>query len=85
MSRRNTVAKVGKHVVTFGGDGRDHLLTPEETARRLAVSISSLNKWRVAGTGPRFVRVGTRVRYHPADLAAYVTENTRRSTSQMSA
>ncbi len=100
MRKKNTAAKIGKRVVTFGdgGDPRpvmsakprhvaskgpsvDHLLTPEETAEFLRCSVSSLNKWRVYGGGPRFVRVESRVRYRFRDLIAYVDTKTCASTS----
>ncbi len=85
MRGRNTVKKIGKHIVSFAGDGTaqqlDQLLTVQDAARLLQISVSSLNKWRVAGTGPRFCRVGARVRYRPADLAAYIAEGVRENTS----
>jgi excisionase family DNA binding protein len=58
------------------------LLTTEEAAAVLRCSESSLNKWRVTGNGPRFVRVGSRVRYSRADLADFIADQTRTSTSQ---
>jgi hypothetical protein len=61
------------------------LLTVQETAALLRCSVSSLNKWRVNGLGPRFVRIGSRIRYRAADLAAYVAEQTRNSTSATTA
>ena len=60
----------------------DALLTVGEAAELLRVSVSCLNKWRVYGGGPRFVYVGRRVRYRPADIASYVTSSIRTSTSQ---
>jgi hypothetical protein len=57
------------------------LLTGREAAAILRCSVSSLNKWRVTGLGPRFVRVGSRVRYRRVDLAAYLAERVRNSTS----
>ena len=45
------------------------LLTEGQVARQLAISVSSLRRWRVLGTGPRFVRVGGfLVRYRQSDL-----------------
>ena len=61
------------------------LLTVGEAADILRCSVSSLNKWRCSGRGPRFVRVGSRVRYRRADLAKYISELTRSSTSQLTA
>lgn len=105
MSKRNSIKKIGKTVVTFAGDDKrgravgdkspepvefltgrpitwPPLLTVQEVAAILRCSVSSLNKWRLSGAGPRFVRVGSRVRYRPADVVAYVHEQTRISTSQ---
>lgn len=56
-------------------------LKVDEVAALLRCSVSSLNKWRLNGGGPAFVRVGTRVRYRPADIATFVAERTRTSTS----
>jgi excisionase family DNA binding protein len=63
--------------------GPPSLLTVQEVARILRCSVSSLNKWRVSGRGPRFVRVGSRVRYRINDVATWVAAQTRRSTSEM--
>jgi hypothetical protein len=65
--------------------GPPALLTTEEVAALLRLSISILNKWRLAGRGPVFVKVGNRVRYRPADVVAYVIAQTRTSTSQQEA
>ena len=107
MTRKNTIAKIGKAVVSFDGEGDEHcvaassgshrsagkgpsargpppdsLLTVEETAGFLRCSISALNKWRVSGNGPRFVRVGARVRYRTSDLLNFIENRTRVSTSE---
>jgi Helix-turn-helix domain len=112
MAKRNTVAKIGKHVVTFDGDSDtgarpltsnqprqvagegsqsarepplEPLLTVEDVAETLRVSTSALNKWRVLGRGPRFIRVGACVRYRASDVAAFVRLHTRLSTSSSEA
>lgn len=36
------------------------LLTPAETAKRLCISPRTLERWRVTGEGPAFVRIGAR-------------------------
>lgn len=61
------------------------LLTPEHAATRLGVAKQSLAKWRVSGTGPVFVKVGSRVFYRPQDLDAWVETRLRRSTSEYEA
>ncbi len=58
------------------------LKSVEEAAGYLRVAVSTLNKWRVQGRGPRFAKVGGRVRYTQADLDAYVEGSLRRSTSE---
>jgi len=42
------------------------LLTEPEVADRLRVSLACLRRWRLERRGPRFVKVGSLVRY-PAD------------------
>ena len=59
----------------------DPLLTVHETAALLRCSVHSLNKWRLTGSGPRFVRVGSRVRYPRSALADFIKKSTRVSTS----
>lgn len=53
------------------------LLTPPETALILAVKVDTLTKWRWAGNGPAYHRIGGSkkgsIRYSPTDLEAFVT------------
>lgn len=44
------------------------LMTEVEISERLNVSLASLRRWRLEGRGPRFVKVGSLVRYRPEDL-----------------
>jgi predicted DNA-binding transcriptional regulator AlpA len=60
----------------------EKLLTVQEVAALLHCSVSALNKWRIFGRGPRFIKVERRVRYRPSDIAAYVAASARASTSQ---
>ena len=49
------------------------LLTQREAASVLRLSTRSLERLRVEGTGPRFIRVmGRAVRYRVADLEAWI-------------
>jgi len=49
------------------------LLNVREAASRLGLSKSTLDKWRCAGKGPRYVKSTDRaVRYDPADLDAWI-------------
>jgi excisionase family DNA binding protein len=44
------------------------LLTEQQTARYIAVSVATVRKWRVKGHGPGFLKLGRLVRYRPEDL-----------------
>lgn len=52
-----------------------------ETAERLGVTPETLANWRYRGFGPRFIRVGGRVRYRLSDIATWLDDQTRTSTS----
>ncbi|MNH87237.1 Helix-turn-helix domain protein [compost metagenome] len=60
----------------------DHLLRDPQAADYLAVSIAWLQRQRWLGTGPVYVKVGSRaVRYRLSDLEAWVNQNVRRGSS----
>jgi hypothetical protein len=44
------------------------LLTEEQVAEQLHVSVASLRRWRLERRGPQFIKVGSLVRYRPEDL-----------------
>ena len=71
----------GPPVLLSCDEGIDPLLTVCETAEILRCSVHSLNKWRLTGNGPRFVRVGSRVRYRLSAIADFIENSTRASTS----
>ena len=48
------------------------LLTEEEVAKRLHVSLASLRRWRLERRGPQFIKVGSLVRYRPEDLESWL-------------
>lgn len=51
------------------------VLTSAETAKLLTVSAPVMERWRAAGTGPRFVRLSTRrIGYRVADLRAWMAD-----------
>lgn len=59
------------------------LLDTEGAAKAVGLAVSSLEKKRLSGAGPRFVKLGRAVRYDPADLRAWVDANRRTSTSEV--
>ena len=60
---------------------RARLIKERETAEILGVEVSTLRRWRWAGCGPVFCKLGAAVRYDPEDIAAYIAANRRQSTS----
>jgi predicted DNA-binding transcriptional regulator AlpA len=71
--------------VTYGDGPGSRLLNVAEAAQRLGVSVSYLNKLRLTGGGPHFIKLGARrVVYDPSDLAAWVAQCRRTSTSSRS-
>lgn len=57
------------------------LLTPEEAAKFLRATVHSLERWRSAGGGPTFTKIGRRVVYSLADLEAWVARQRRDHTA----
>lgn len=53
------------------------LLTEETLAKRLAVSLACLRRWRVERRGPVFVRVGRLVRYRQEDIQSWIAKQPR--------
>ena len=49
------------------------LLTEEEVAEQLHVSVASLKRWRLERRGPQFIKVGSLVRYRPEELETWLT------------
>lgn len=54
----------------------------DAAAEYLALSASTLNKWRIRGEGPRFLKLGRAVVYRSQDLDDWLSQNIRRSTSE---
>ncbi len=60
----------------------ERYLRPPQTAERLSVSQSTLAKWRLGGTGPRYSKLSRKlVVYDIDELDAWVRARQRRSTS----
>ena len=51
-------------------------------AEQLGLTPGTLAKWRVYGTGPRFIRIGRRIGYDPADVAEWLNARRVNSTSE---
>lgn len=48
------------------------LVNEEQAAAILGLRPRTLTRWRWAGKGPRYGKVGSRVRYARADLQAFI-------------
>jgi excisionase family DNA binding protein len=48
------------------------LLSTDEVARLLVVSVTTLYTWRYKGTGPRAYRVGKHLRYRLSDVMEWL-------------
>jgi predicted DNA-binding transcriptional regulator AlpA len=58
------------------------LLNTIEAAKVVGLAPQTLMILRLRGRGPRFVKLGRRVLYDPADIAAWIEANKRLSTSE---
>lgn len=52
--------------------GRRKLMTPEELADYLGVTLHCVYAWSSRGGGPRVLRVGARLRYRPTDVEEWL-------------
>lgn len=57
------------------------LLNTRQAARRVALSPRTLERLRVTGRGPEFVKMGHAVRYAVPKLNAWLEKCNRKSTS----
>ena len=62
----------------------EELLTQKRLAERLDQSERTLERWRVEGTGPAFVKAGRKVLYYPQDVEDWLLATRRLSTSSLS-
>ena len=58
------------------------LLTQREAACALRLSERTLERSRVTGLGPKFIKAGRRVLYRQADIDEWITARLCQSTSE---
>jgi len=56
-------------------------LRTQDAARFIGLSYRTLEKYRIAGTGPKYSKIGTRIVYAVSDLTEWVERGAKRSTS----
>ncbi len=66
---------------SFGATPSEGLVNEHEAARLLGLSEKTLRRWRWAGKPPRFLKIGSAVRYEPSELSAVIAASRRKSTS----
>lgn len=49
------------------------LLTPQQVAKHLGISPSTVHYWRTIGDGPPYIKMGGSVRYLPKDIQDWPT------------
>jgi excisionase family DNA binding protein len=60
------------------------MLRTHEAAEYLGLQKTTLEAWRVRGSGPMFVKMGKAVRYRREDLDRFLDSKLRTSTSEVS-
>jgi predicted DNA-binding transcriptional regulator AlpA len=60
---------------------RPPMLRTNGAAEYTGLSVSTLNKLRLSGGGPLYIKLGRSVVYAPADLEAWLAGHRRRSTA----
>lgn len=61
------------------------ILKTKEAAEHTSLSKPTLDRLRITGEGPVFIKIGRAVRYRKADLDAWLEAKLTRSTSERSA
>ncbi len=65
----------------FGAAPGNRLLNEHEAAYALGLKVATLRRWRWAGKPPRFLKIGSAVRYDPDELADFLEAARRTSTT----
>ena len=78
MANSNTGRAAGTF---FGTNPFTRLLNEYEAAQALGLKVATLRRWRWAGKPPRFLKIGSAVRYDPQVLAEFIEAARRTSTT----
>lgn len=98
LAAEMALEKIGLRVDQKMGDERNNqelphtkmnpedLLSQQEVATEWGITGKALEKWRVTGEGPKYIKLGkgpgSRVRYRRKDILDYVTSMERLHTTQ---
>lgn len=50
----------------------DNLLNEHDVARITGLSVASVRRWRLLRQGPRYLKIGSAVRYRSGDIASWL-------------
>ncbi len=78
MANSNTGRAAGTF---FGAAPGNRLLNEHQAAYALGLKVATLRRWRWAGKPPRFLKIGSAVRYDPVELASFIEAARRTSTT----
>jgi predicted DNA-binding transcriptional regulator AlpA len=79
---RAALVESTKSMAALSPKPQTRVLRTPAAAEYVGLSDSTLEKFRLTGEGPQFVRIGVRaVGYRIEDLDAWLSERVRRSTS----
>ena len=59
-------------ISNYTGGHTARLLTEHEVAEQLALSVATMRRWRLFRQGPKWLKLGSAVRYRPEDVKAYL-------------
>jgi predicted DNA-binding transcriptional regulator AlpA len=60
----------------------EELLDQKSAAQLLKLSVRTLERHRVMGTGPAFCRLGRAIRYRESDIRAWIESSIRLSSAE---
>jgi predicted DNA-binding transcriptional regulator AlpA len=69
------------HDILHLSSAMDELLDQKTAAKLLRLSVRTLERHRLAGTGPKFCRLGRLIRYRQSDLSDWIEGSVKSSTS----
>lgn len=55
----------------------EQLLNERDVARVTSLSVASVRRWRLIGQGPKYLKIGSAVRYRPEDISAWIESRPR--------
>ena len=53
-------------------NGIENLLNEHDVARITGLSVASVRRWRLLRQGPRYLKIGSAVRYRLVDISAWI-------------